>query len=415
MTNDSRGAQLTDRALKALTRPKPAPVAIFDTDVRQLQVRASANSAVSFSVLKRPPGSRKLARFPVGTYPLMTLAEARVKAREILREIENGVDPRIRKAQEARLAAAAKASTFAAVAESFIIRYVRTKRSARTIEQLIRRTLIPRWGERPIATITRGDVIALIDEIVDRDHPEAAHTTLAYTRRLFGWAVPRYDLEHAPTDHVRAIDVIGAKAVRKRVLNERELALIWRATEGAGMPEIYARLLLLLGVRRCELGEATWDEFDLDNAIWTVPAGRMKADEAHIIPLPPLAAELLRTLLLRGPPPRPGARVFGTMHYQRPKKVLDARIKELNSGKSIPRWTWHDCRRTFRTGLSTLKIPPHVAELCIAHTQKGLAKVYDQHRFDDEKREAFAAWERRLLGIVAPTGDDNVVALRRVL
>jgi len=87
---------LTDRALRALTRPKPAPVALFDTDVRQLQVRASVTGTVSFSVLKRPPGSRKLARYPIGSYPLTTLAAARTKAREVLREIEGGVDPRIR-------------------------------------------------------------------------------------------------------------------------------------------------------------------------------------------------------------------------------------------------------------------------------------------------------------------------------
>src|SRR6516165_7775308 len=247
---------LTDRALRALTRPKPAPVALFDTDVRQLQVRASVTGTVSFSVLKRPPGSRKLARYPIGSYPLTTLAAARTKAREVLREIEGGVDPRIRKAEEMRAAKTAKASTFAAVAESFIARHVRTKRSARSIERLIRRTLIPRWGERPIDAITRADVIGLIDEIVDRGHPEAAHSTLAYARRLFAWAVPRYDLEHAPTDHVRAGDLIGARAVRQRVLDEREIALIWHAA-GA-----YARLLLLLGVRRSELGEATWSEFD---------------------------------------------------------------------------------------------------------------------------------------------------------
>src|SRR5262249_12774834 len=163
--------------------------------------------------------------------------------------------------------------------------HVRTKRSARTIEQMIRRTLIPRWGERPIDSITRGDIIALIDEIVDRGHPEAAHTALAYTRRLFSWAVPRYNLEHAPTDHVRSVDLIGARAVRKRVLSERELALIWRAGGEVGLGS-YARLLLLLGVRRCELGNADWSEFDLDGAVWTVPAGRMKSDEAHTVALP---------------------------------------------------------------------------------------------------------------------------------
>jgi hypothetical protein len=247
---------LTDRSLRALLRPKPAPVAIFDTDVKQLQVRASVTGTVAFSVLKRPPRSRKLARFPVGTYPLITLAEARVKARAILREIEGGVDPRVRALEETRLATAAQASTFAAVAESFIARHVRTKRSARSIERLIRRTLIPRWSERPIAAITRADVIALIDEIVDRGHPEAAHTTLAYARRLFAWAVPRYDLEHAPTDHVRAVDLIGVRAVRKRVLDAREIALVWRAAEGMEMGA-YVRLLLLLGVRR-SCARASW-------------------------------------------------------------------------------------------------------------------------------------------------------------
>ena len=262
---------LTDRALRALTRPKPAPVALFDTDVRQLQVRASVTGTVSFSVLKRPPGSRKLARYPIGSYPLTTLAAARTKAREV--------------------------------------------------------------------------------------------------------------------------------------------ALVWRATEGmeAGA---YVRLLLLLGVRRCELGKATYGEFDLDNAVWIVPAGRMKGDESHVIPLPPTAVELLRACLLGGPLPRPGARVFDGIHYSTVKTALDARVKALNGGKALPRWTWHDCRRTFRTGLSTIGIRPDIAELCIAHRQKGLARVYDQHRFDREKRDAFALWERHLLGIFSPPAD-NVRPLRR--
>jgi integrase len=393
---------LTDRALRALTRPKPAPVARFDTDVRQLQVRASVTGTVAFSVLKRPPGSRKLARFPVGTYPLITLAEARAKARAILREIEGGVDPRVRKAEKARAAAAERTRTFAAVAESFIARHVRSKRSARKIELLIRRTLIPRWGERPIGAITRADVIGLIDEIVDRGYPEAAHTALAYTRRLFRWAVPRYDLEHAPTDHVLAVDLIGARAVRRRVLDAREIALVWRAAEEAPL----ARLLLLLGARRSELGNAAWPELNLDGALWTVPAGRMKSNEPHTIPLPTTAVEILRTL------PRFGDRVFAAMHYSTVKTALDARIKALNGGNALPRWTWHDCRRTFRTGLSTIGIRPDIAELCIAHRQKGLARVYDQHRFDREKRDAFALWERHLLGIVAPPAD-NVRPLRR--
>jgi len=73
----------------------------------------------------------------------------------------------------------------------------------------------------------------------------------------------------------------------------------------------------------------------------------------------------------------------------------------------------HDARRTFRTGLSTLNIPPHIAELCLAHRQPGLARTYDLHRFDQEKRHALNAWAARLLAIVEPR-PDKVTPLRKV-
>jgi integrase len=402
---------LTDRLLRSLLRPKDKPVAITDGEVRTLRVRASKTGVVSFSVLKRPSGTRRLAHFPVGTYPLISLAEGRRRAREILRELQDGIDPRVRKAEEARLAAAAKASTFGAVAESFIARHVVSKRTARTIEQLIRRELLPRWGERPIASIGRADVIALTDEIIDRGHPEAARQVFAYVRRLFGWAIPRYDLQHAPTDHLSVKDLVGAKKPRQRVLSDREIVLIWRATEGpeAAYYGPYVRLLLLLGVRRTEFGRATWPEFDMDAAMWTIPPGRMKSDEPLAVPLSPPAVELLRAL-----PQGKGSYVIGgasPIHYGRAKRQLDARITALNGGKAILHWTLHDLRRTFRTGLSRLQIPPHIAELCIGHRQPGLHRIYDLHKFDVEKAHAFAAWAAHVLRIVEPP-EDVVVPLR---
>jgi integrase len=404
---------LTDRLLRSLLRPKAKPIAVGDLEVRTLEVRASKQGVVSFSVLKRPPGARKLARFPVGSYPLTSLAEARRRAREILREIQDGVDPRARKAEQERIAAAVKASTFGAVAESFISRHVATKRTAHAIERLIRRELIPRWGERPIASIVRADVISLIDAIVDRGHPEAARLVLAYVRRLFGWAVARYDLQHAPTDHLSAKDLVGVKKPRQRVLSDREIALIWRATEGseAAYYGPFARLLLLTGVRRTELGRATWAEFDLDAALWTIPPGRMKADEPHLVPLVPTAVEILRSLLQHKLPRGKDYVVGGAIHYGRAKRQLDARITQMNGGKPIPHWTWHDARRTLRTNLSRLGTAPHVAELCIGHRQQGLHRIYDLHKFDAEKRHAFNAWAAHVLRIVEPF-DGKVVSLR---
>jgi integrase len=406
---------LSDRLLRSLARPQTTSQEVWDQQLRGFGCRASKQGVVSFFAMRRPRGSAKSVRIKVGDYPAMPLSEARQRARALLMELQDGGDPRARRVEEERIAAAAKASTFGAVAEAFITRHVATKRTARTIEQLIRRELIPRWDERPIASISRADVIALIDEIVDRGHPEAARQVLAYVRRLFGWAVPRYDLQHAPTDHLSATDLVGAKKPRQRVLSDSEIALIWRATEGpeAAYYGAFTRLLMLLGVRRTELGRAVWLEFDdPDAGRWVIPAGRMKSDAPYVVPLPAPAIDILRTLAHTLP--RAKGYVIGgasPIHYSRAKRQLDARVKALNGGKALPRWTWHDARRTFRTGLSRLQTPPHIAELCIAHTQKGLHKVYDLHKFDDEKRHAFEAWAAHVLRVVEPP-EGRVVPLR---
>ena len=77
-----------------------------------------------------------------------------------------------------------------------------------------------------------------------------------------------------------------------------------------------------------------------------------------------------------------------------------------------PKWRPHDLRRTVRTGLAAAGVTETVAELTIGHTRKGIAAVYDLHRYDREKRSALEAWERRLLHLVSGAGPgDNVVAL----
>ena len=137
----------------------------------------------------------------------------------------------------------------------------------------------------------------------------------------------------------------------------------------------------------------------------------MKSDEPHVVPLPPAAVDILRTLLQHKLPRGKDYVVGGAIHYGRAKRQLDARVTQMNGGKPIPRWTLHDLRRTFRTGLSRLGIAPHIAELCIAHRQQGLARVYDQHRYDVEKAHAFAAWAAHVLRIVEPP-EGVVVPLR---
>ena len=234
-------------------------------------------------------------------------------------------------------------------------------------------------------------------------------------RRLFRWAVVRGLLEHAPTDHLNAADLIGARKPRQRLLTDAELALIWRASTAAPYPDgPYVMLSLLLGVRRSELGHAVWSEVDLDRTLWIVPPTRMKSDEGHAVPLPPEAIELFRAL------PRFASGYVFTARGNRPlndygavKRRLDHRIAALNGGRPMAPWTFHDARRTFRTGLSTLGVAP-ISLSCVWHTaSRDWPRVYDLHRFEAEKRHALNAWAARLLSIVEPS-PDRVVQLRPV-
>jgi integrase len=181
------------------------------------------------------------------------------------------------------------------------------------------------------------------------------------------------------------------------------------------------KLLILTGQRKSEVAEAQWSEIDSTKKIWTIPAGRMKARAAHVLPLSDDAMEVLRSL------PRfdGGDYLFSVQFGKRPvaafsaaKARFDAEmlkvIREAEPKAKLAGFVIHDIRRTVRTGLSAIpNISDLVRELVIAHTKPGLHKVYDQYAYFDEKRFALDAWAARLRSIVEPPPAHVVVLQTR--
>jgi integrase len=408
-------ATVTDRLLRALVAQGKPHAPIRDQVLRGFTARFGATGNVTFYVIgRRRGGSRQPLTLRVGRYPEIPLAQARERGRALLRDLHDGVDPRQREAERLRAEEAKRQHLYRDVAEDFIRGHLASKRSGQAIALRVRRELVARWGDRPIAELARSDVVRMVDAILDRGHPEAARTTLKYGRRLHDWAIARgtYGIEFSPFDRLAARDLIGAPKPRQRILAESELRLIWCAAETVAFGP-YIRLLLLLGVRRTELARATWDEIDLDRALWVIPPERTKSDAAFAVSLPAAAVGILRQL------PRWASSYVFSARGARPlndfallKTQLDRRIADLNGGEPIAAWTLHDCRRTFRTALSSIGIAQHVAELCIGHRQQGLARIYDLHRFDVEKRHALEQHAARLMRIVASADDDRIVPLR---
>jgi hypothetical protein len=390
-------------------------------------------------------------RRALGEYGELTIEEARQKAREWLKLIQQGKDPKDEEDRQRRAEQRKRANSFAAVAEEFIADKLSTERKGREVERDIRRELISAWGSRPIVEIA-PHVRAVVRAIKDRGAPYQAHNVLGYARRLFAWAIDQqvYGLENSPCDRLKPRVIIGEKRARQRILSDDEIRAFWRATLRLGYPYGQTcRLLLLLGQRHREVAHAAWAEFHPDFVallrryadggepiawhmvkpewkLWCVGEERFKSEAPHMVPLTDDAFIILATL----PHFRKGEHLFSTSFGAKPTAIsdkvkgrLDTRM--LHTLRAMARvrgddprrvelkpWIIHDLRRTLRTHLSALRIPDHVAEMVIGHGRQGLQRIYDQHRYLDEMREALTLWAGRLRSIVEPA-PANVVELAK--
>jgi integrase len=386
---------LTQRGLEA-AKPKQGRYDLPDGIVPGLQFAIHPSGKKTSRLLTRVHG--KLKSFPIGDLSLMTLADARAKAKDVLAGIANGEDP----GETKRVAVRAASETVEVVAQIFIERYAKPRnRTWQETERLIARNILPAWGRRPIASIKRHDAIALLDGLVDRDAPIAANRVYANGKKMFAWAIERGLIESSPFDHVKPP---AQETSRDRTPDHAELALILCAADTLGpVFGSFIKLLAYTGQRRDEVAQMRWSELNSDLTLWTLPRERSKNDKAHEVPLAPEVRALLAAL------PRISDFVLTTSGrapisgYSKCKIALDAAITKLNDGEPIPPWRIHDLRRAMASGMAKRGIQMPVVEKILNHTSGsfgGVAGVYQRHDFAGEKKLALESWANHLATIV---------------
>jgi integrase len=314
---------------------------------------------------------------------------------------------------------------FSAVAAEFVERHVKRNTrasSARQTERWLAKEVLPKWGNKRIQEITKRHVLDLLDGIVDRGGGLSANRVLAAVRKLFNWAVQRGIITISPAAGIKAP---LAETSRDRVLSDDEIRWTWLACDRLAYPfGSMAKILLLTGQRRNEVSGMTWDELDLDKALWRIPGGRTKNDEAHEVPLSDAALSVIASL------PRIKSNkgyLFTTnaethvSGYSRAKSMLDKAMLEIARDEraqdvEIPRWTFHDLRRTAVSCMARLGIALPVIEKVVNHSSgsfAGIVGVYQRHSFADEKRTALQAWANFVLSTVERR-PANVVSIKAV-
>jgi integrase len=436
--------KLTDLFVERVKPPATGRTEYFDAAFPGLALRITENGGKSWSVFYRMSG--RLRRFTIGSYPAIKPAQARREASAALERVRQGFDPADEK-RARRYLPSPETETFGAVAQDYLDRHVKKNNAPSTYQEAKRdleTNALAKWRHRPVASITRRDVLDLIDGIIAREAEIQANRTLARLRALFNWAIEKDRLAVSPVHRMKSPT---KERARDRVLRDDELRWFFAACDEIGWPfGPLFRLLLLTGQRRDEVAGVGWSELDLKKQVWTMPRHRVKNDRAHEVQLSGAALDVLCSLpnITDGKPESGVSLVFTVTGktpvsgFSRAKDRLDAAMERARrrslglpeadkeyrktigvaSGKplpvEIPEWRLHDLRRTAATGMARLHFPPHVVDKILNHTSgtiRGVAAVYNQFAYLDERRAALEAWGRYVAGLMAPAAA-NVVALR---
>ncbi|MBN4092698.1 tyrosine-type recombinase/integrase [Methylobacterium sp. OT2] len=376
---------LTDQSVVALTRPKGRPqIYVFDDEVTGFGVRIGARTRVW--IIQYRNLARQTKRETVGKVGLLSAADARKAAAEMLARARLGLEPRI------EFKEAPAVVTIGSLIPEYLVE--RAEQLSESYLNDLKRYLEVRLEplhRKPLQELTRAEVKAWLLTVRGIS---AANQARAALSKFYSWAIASGLAEKNP---VAGTEKRGRQVRRDRVLKGDELKAVWCACAGNDDFSLIVRLLILLGQRRDEVARMRWEEIDFVDATWSLPGERTKNGLPHEVPLPPLALKILRQ--------RDDRRLIGRRHvfgvydsngfsgFSKSKAALDERYPLRTP------WRLHDLRRTCATQMARLRTPPYVIEAVLNHvsgTKAGVAGIYNRHLYDIEKREALELWARHI-------------------
>jgi integrase len=259
-------------------------------------------------VLIQPTGSKlwrlayrfagKQKTLALGVYPTVSLEEARRHRDEAKKLLARSIDPSVQRKAEKH---AGKEGTFRAVAEEVIAKLEREGRAQATLSK--RRWLLdfafPAFGDRPVAEISARELLALLREIEGRGLYETARRLRSTCGMVFRYAIATGRAERDPSMDLRAALTTPPVTHRATIVDPASIGALLRAIEGYdGQPTTRTALRIApyVFVRPGELRQAEWTEFDLDSAVWCIPAEKMKMRRPHRVPLARQSLAILRDL-----------------------------------------------------------------------------------------------------------------------
>ncbi|OIP16888.1 MAG: integrase [Betaproteobacteria bacterium CG2_30_59_46] len=340
----------------------------------------------------------------IGVYPKISLSDARKKREELRKQLEADLDPSAeRKAANLRKKLSAE-NSFEAVALEWYNKQLHTwvPHHADDVKRRLESNIFPALGKRPLDQIEAPELLQAIRKIEARGSYDLAHRVLQVCGQVFRYGIATgrctrnlsTDLRGALTPHVKQHQA----AVRSEELPDLLRAIAKYDEIGDKQTRLALQLLAQTFVRTNELIGAEWVEFDLDNALWIIPAGRMKMKTEHVVPLTRQALAMLAELKeISG-----GSRfVFPGRNRDKPisnNTMLFALYRLGYKGKM----TGHGFRAVASTILNETGFNPDVIERQLAHCERNeIRGAYNRAEYLPERKRMMQHWADYLDSIEA--------------
>lgn len=364
------------------------------TDERGLYLEVHPNGSKLWRYKYRYMGKQK--RLALGRYPDVGLAEARQRRDDARSKLDAGTDPLLERKREKLVAAFSAANSFGEIAKEYIDKRVAEGQSDATTQKAnwLLEQLKPIWTF-PVTDIKPVDLLAALKRVEAQGKYETARRCRSFAGRVFRYAVATGRGESDPSSILRGALIVPKTKHHAAILDPRLLGGLLRAIDSYSGHKI-TRLAMQLSphvmTRPGELRMAVWSEFDLDNAVWKIPAERMKMRRPHEVPLSRQVLKYLRELFeLTGP----DGFVFPAFHtWKRPLSENTVNQCFRRMGYAAGEVTAHGLRTTASTLLNESgKWSPDAIERSLAHADANSVRgVYNRGRYWDERVTMHQWW-----------------------
>jgi integrase len=378
---------LTDTALRAV-KPADKPLKLFDGNGLFLLVSPSGTKAWRFKYHFQ--GREKL--ISLGLYPTVTMKDARERAAAARRSLANGIDPSEQRKQEKT----AYQNTFELVAMEWHEQQSSkwSEVYSKTNLSRMKRNLFPAIGSKPVNAVSAPELLAILRKIEAQGTRDIAHCVLTISSCVFRYAIATGRAERDP-----AADLRGALAprVRRNLPSQTtpeavgNLLIALDNYPGTLVVRSALRLMALTFCRTGELRGAEWREIDFDDALWRIPAERMKMSRDHLIPLSRQSIAILRTMHKYS-----GNDVYVFPNYKTEKRSMSksallGAIRRL--GFDTDEMCPHGFRSMASTMLNELGYNGDWIERQLAHVPRNIIRgIYNRAEYLPERRKMLQEW-----------------------